>query len=139
MTPAVITVIVFALWTLVVLLAGVGVRRWYLILCKQTPLTCFPADVAHGSPAYRRAMRAHVNCVENLPVYAAIVLTSEIYHSGSAVITPLSIVFILCRVTQSCVHLLFPETNATVGLRFGFFITQIVIMIWMAIAALPIG
>ena len=29
----------------------------------------WPADVPHGSDRYRRTMRAHLNCVENLPLF----------------------------------------------------------------------
>jgi hypothetical protein len=78
----------FAGWTLLVLLAGVGVRRWLLIFSGQASLTSFPGDTPHGSPAYRRATRAHANCVENLPVFAAIVLTAHdnrpAFHEFSA-------------------------------------------------------
>ena len=49
----------FACWTLLVLLVGVGVRRWLLIFSGRAALTSFPGDTAHGSPAYRRAVRAH--------------------------------------------------------------------------------
>jgi uncharacterized MAPEG superfamily protein len=43
-------------------------------LSGRAKLNEFPADVPHGSARYRRAMRAHANCVENLPVYTAVVV-----------------------------------------------------------------
>src|ERR1700760_246425 len=98
MTIPLWTLLGFAAWTIGVLMAGVGIRRWYLILSRQAALTCFPGDVAHGSTAYRRAMRAHANCVENLPVYGAIVLTAEVAHVIPARMNMLALVFIVCRV-----------------------------------------
>ena len=74
MTILLWTVVAFTAWTILVLLAGVGINRWMLILTGQRNLTDFPADQPHGSIAYRRAVRAHANCVENLPVYTALAL-----------------------------------------------------------------
>lgn len=139
MSPALSSVTAFAAWTLLVLLAGVGTRRWYLILSRRAALTSFPADTPHGSSAYRRAVRAHANCVENLPVYAAIIFASEIAHRVPAHMTELAIAFITCRVAQSSVHMLLPETNTTVAIRFGFFFAQIAIMFWIIGALLTFG
>ncbi len=122
----------FACWTLLVLMIGVGIRRWTLILTGRAQLTDFPADVAHGSTAYRRAMRAHANCVENLPVYGAIVLTAFAAHVASPTMDWLTLVFMGARVCQTIVHMAFAETNATVLARFSFFFVQIVTMGWMA-------
>jgi hypothetical protein len=121
----------FAAWTLIVLMVGIGIRRWALILTGRAQLTDFPADIAHGSPAYRRAMRAHANCVENLPVYGAIAVTAFAAQASSPVMDTLAVVFMSARVCQTLVHMSFGETNATVLARFGFFFAQIVIMFWM--------
>ncbi len=139
MSPALISVIAFAAWTLTVLLAGVGTRRWYLILSGRAPITSFPADTPHGCAAYRRSMRAHANCVENLPVYASIVFASEIAHIVPAHMTALAIAFISSRIVQSSVHMLLPETNATVAIRFGFFFAQVAIMLWMIVGMTLFG
>ena len=139
MSPALISVIAFSAWTLIVLLAGVGTRRWYLIISRKAALTSFPADTPHGCAAYRRAMRAHANCVENLPVYASIVFTSEIAHIVPAHMTALAIAFIFSRIAQSSVHMILPETNATVAIRFGFFFAQVAIMLWMIVGMAPSG
>jgi hypothetical protein len=122
----------FALWTIAVLLAGIGVRRWSLILTGRAQLTDFPADTPHGSPAYRRAIRAHANCVENLPVYGAIVFALFAAQIGSPTLDTLAVVFLIARICQSSVHLVLIETNTTVAIRFGFFFIQLAIMLWMA-------
>jgi uncharacterized MAPEG superfamily protein len=64
----------FAVWTLLVLFGTVGVYRWSRILTGRVRISEWQADLPQGSDWYQRAMRAHMNCVENLPVFAAIVL-----------------------------------------------------------------
>lgn len=68
----------FAIWTVVLLLATVGVYRWSRILTGRVPIREFRADRIEGENWYRRAMRAHANCIENLPVFAAIVFTLHV-------------------------------------------------------------
>jgi uncharacterized MAPEG superfamily protein len=123
----------FASWTLVVLLFGVGVRRWLLIFKGQAALTSFPGDQLHGSPAYRRATRAHVNCIENLPVFAAIVLTAAVAHLDSATMGALAAAVLGCRIVQTTVHLSLAESNGMVAVRFSFFLLQVIAMIAMLV------
>jgi uncharacterized membrane protein YecN with MAPEG domain len=123
----------FAGWTLSILLFGVGVARWSRILSGRAALTDFPADQPHGSPRYRRILRAHANAVENLPVFTAIVVVATIANALTPLMNTLGLVLIAGRVCQTLVHVLFTETNRTIGLRFGFFVVQIAAMIWMGI------
>ena len=64
----------FAAWTVALLLFTVGIYRWSRILTGRVPIREFRADRIEGDDWYRRAMRAHANCIENLPVFGAIVL-----------------------------------------------------------------
>ncbi len=128
MTLPLLMLLGFAAWTHFVLLVGVGVRRWLLIFRGQANLTCFPGDIAHGNSAYRRAMRAHANCVENLPVFAAIILVGSIAHLNPPHMDGLAVTTLVARVVQSCVHMLLQETNATIALRFISFLVQVLAM-----------
>lgn len=132
MTVPLWVLLAFAVWTVLVLMAGVGVHRWSRILARNAELTDFPGGVAEGAPIYRRAVRAHANCVENLPVYAAIAITAAIADVDTPRLDQLAIVFILARGGQTLTHMLFPETNRTVGIRFSFFAVQVFAMLWMA-------
>lgn len=123
----------FAGWTLVILIAGIGLSRWSLILTGRKQLTDFPADQPHGGVAYRRIVRAHANCVENLPVYGAIVLSIEISGVALPAIDTLAVAFIGARMLQSLTHMLFPESNLTVAVRFAFFLAQLIFEIAMAV------
>jgi hypothetical protein len=132
MTIPLWVLLAFAVWTIAVLMTGIGIRRWALILTGQAQLTDFPADVPNGSTAYRRAVRAHANCVENLPVYGAVSLCTFAAQTTTPLLDALALAFIAARVCQSLVHMLFVETNITVLIRFTFFLTQLVAMLWMA-------
>ena len=72
-----LTLLGFALWTLAVLALTVGVHRWSRILTGRGAIHQFPADAPEGPDWYKRATRAHANCVENLPVYTAIVVAAS--------------------------------------------------------------
>ena len=131
MTTPLWVLLAFACWTLIALMIGVGISRWSLILTGRAQLTDFPSDVAHGSTAYRRAVRAHANCVENLPVYAAIAMTAFAAQATSSTMDTLALVFIAARLGQTVVHMALVETNATVSVRFTLFLVQVVAMAWM--------
>jgi uncharacterized MAPEG superfamily protein len=126
----------FAGWTLLVLLAGVGTRRWWLICRGKAALTSFPADEPHGSTAYRRAMRAHANCLENLPLFGTVILVAAVVGLRSASMDVLAAITLGARIAQTSVHVLLPERNTTVAVRFFFFLLQIVAMIWMGVLVL---
>lgn len=121
----------FATWTLLLMVIGVGAYRWAMIFRGAAELTSFPGDVPHGSVAYRRVVRAHANCLENLPVFAVIVLVGAVTGLHPAGTDTLAAMTMGARIVQSSVHMLFPERNATVAVRFSFFLAQAVAMLVM--------
>lgn len=131
MTIPVWVLLGFALWTLSTLLGSVGVYRWSRILTGRARISEFSADEPHGEGWYRRAMRAHANCIENLPVYAAIVVVLVASGISGPGIDALAIVLLGARILQTTTHILLPPSDAAVGLRFAFFATQLVCMVAM--------
>jgi uncharacterized MAPEG superfamily protein len=125
------TLLAFACWTIAVLILGVGVHRWSHILTGRAELKSFPADEAHGPPFYRRAMRAHANCVENLPVFAAIVFAASAAGYASPAFDALSLAVIGARAAQTLTHLA-SGSNAAIAIRFAFFAVQLAAFIAMA-------
>jgi len=121
----------FAAWTMLVLVAGIGTRRLTLVFTGKAGMASFPADVPTGSNGYRRAMRAHANCVENLPIFGALVLTANAVGLRSVQIDVLAVIVMAARIVQSLIHTCFIERNATVAVRFTFFMVQLVAMLWM--------
>src|SRR5215204_7225303 len=91
MRVPVLVLLGFAGWTLLTLFGSIGVYRWSRILTNRASIAEWRADLPQGSDWYQRAMRAHMNCVENLPVYAAIVVALMASGLQSAVVDRLSI------------------------------------------------
>jgi len=123
----------FAGWTLGVLLGTVGLYRWSRILTRRAEIRVFRADAVQDEDWYRRAMRAHANCVENLPVYAAIVVAALAAGVDTPLLDGLALALLGARVVQSVVHIAFEETSAAVSVRFAFFFVQLVCMAWMGV------
>jgi uncharacterized MAPEG superfamily protein len=123
----------FAAWTLIVLFTTVGVYRWSRILTGRASIAEWRADQQQGSERYRRAIRAHLNCVENLPVYIAIVVASLAAHITSPILDGLAIAILLARICQSLIHVLVEQTNLIAGIRFAFFFVQVLCMMAMGI------
>lgn len=123
----------FVGWTLAVLLGTIGVYRWSRILTGRAKLNEFPAETPHGDDWYRRAMRSHANCLENLPLYTALVVVMVAIDVQSPMLDTLAILLLAARILQTIVHIGFQQTNMVVGFRFFFFFTQIISMIGMGI------
>ncbi len=121
----------FAAWTVLLLLGTVGVYRWSRILTGRVPIREFRADRIEGEDWYKRAMRAHANCVENLPVFGAIVLVLRASGIDSPTANAVSVVILAARIAQSLVHVSFVQTNAVVSVRFSFFTLQIAGFVWL--------
>jgi uncharacterized MAPEG superfamily protein len=115
----------FAAWTALVLLSTIGVYRLSRVLGGRAGMADFPADNVEGDDWYRRSMRAHANCVENLPVFAAIVLALCASGVGGPLVNALSIAILSARVLQSSVHICLVQTNKVVTVRFTFFLIQL--------------
>jgi uncharacterized MAPEG superfamily protein len=115
----------FATWTLLLLMATVGVYRWVNILFSKASIASFRSDQLEGEDWYRRGTRAHANCVENLPVFGAIVLVISAIGLNGPVVDGLSITILIARVLQSSVHVSHVQTNAFVAVRFSFFCVQL--------------
>ena len=116
----------FAAWTVLFLLSTIGVYRWNRILTGQTPIKEFRADQVEGADWYRRSMRAHANCIENLPVFGSVVFALYVSQLSGATISYLCITVLVARVMQSLVHVCLEQTNTVAAMRFIFYFVQIV-------------
>ena len=131
MTVPVLMLVGFAAWTVLLLLATVGAYRWSRILTGRVPIGGFRADRVEGADWYLRAMRAHANCIENLPVFGAIVFGLYAGNVAGALVNGLAVAVLVARVMQSLVHVSLVQTNLVASVRFGLFAVQIVSFLWL--------
>jgi uncharacterized MAPEG superfamily protein len=123
-----------ALWTLGILMFTIGVHRWSRILLGRAAIHEFPADAAGGPGWYQRATRAHANCIENLPVFAVIVLIAYLTGARGWLLDGLGVLILGARLVQSMVHISFVQTSRAVSVRFSFFMVQLVAMLVLVFA-----
>ncbi|MGD8316465.1 MAG: MAPEG family protein [Myxococcales bacterium] len=133
MTIPLYVLLAFALWTLFVLGATIGTYRWGHILTGRARFEDYGRYRIEGTGWYARAMRAHANCLENLPIYGAIVLVGVALGAGSPALDVLALILIVARVAQTFVHVAFEQTNVVVAFRSTFYNTQFICMIAMGI------
>ena len=123
----------FALWTVLLVLAGVGPFRVGQVLAGKAKANSFTPGTPHGPDWYQRLMRAHMNCVENLPVFAVLVLVGHTAGLRDGTFALLSQIFVAARVCQGIAHVA-SGRNLIVNIRFTFFSVQLavyLIMGWM--------
>ncbi len=133
MTVPVWMLLGFAAWTALLLIGTVGIYRWSRILTGAARIASFRADQIEGADWYQRGTRAHANCIENLPVFAAIVIALQAGNVVGALVNGLSIAILAARIVQSLVHVCFVQTDAVVSVRFTFFSVQLVSFICLIV------
>src|SRR5207344_3537267 len=92
------TLLGFAAWTLALLMATVGVYRWFNILFSKARIASFRSDQLEGEDWYRRGTRAHANCIENLPVFGAIVFALHVGQVTGPLVDALAVSVLFARI-----------------------------------------
>jgi uncharacterized MAPEG superfamily protein len=129
MSATAIALIGYAAWTML-LVGGIGAIRVAAVLGGRPEGNRFAVDGSDMSPFAQRLCRAHANCYENLPVFAALALTA-LATGHTAVTDPLALWALAARVGQSVTHLGSVSPMA-INLRFAFYGVQLVIqLLWI--------
>lgn len=119
--------VAFVLWTigLVVLLSF---ARW-------RHLAAGGSHRDFGVPDERRLMwrafRAHLNCLENLPLFATVVLVATVRGVVHPLLDLFAVVYFIARVGQTTVHL----AGRPGSVRFTFLVVQLLCLIGLAVLA----
>ena len=127
MTP-ITSLLLFAAWTLLIMFLAVN---WRLLeIARGVPANSWTRGSAKPAPAWvTRFEHAHLNCLENLAIFAVIVLAAFAMDK-TAVIAPYCAIVLYARVAQSLVHMV-SISPGMVLLRAGLFTVQVVLMFWM--------
>jgi uncharacterized MAPEG superfamily protein len=135
--PSITALIAYALWALLLVLA-VGTWRSFLVMRGKARANSFTPGTPHGTDAYWRINRAHLNTVENLPIFAAIVLSGWVVGQETVTFNRLAAIVIGARIVQSLIHIVSGSATA-VTFRFLAFAVQLVCEIWMAALVVHAG
>jgi uncharacterized MAPEG superfamily protein len=118
------------------LVCTIGYTRVSKVMRREARPNAFNAAVPHGSELYQRCMRAHLNCIENLPIFGALVwlgsatgVTGSLFQIAALLVLP-------ARVGQSIAHIS-SGRNRAVLIRFYFYCAQL--LCFAVLAALVIA
>jgi uncharacterized MAPEG superfamily protein len=131
MTVSLYCLVGWCVWA-ILLVSGIGIARVAQVLLGKKRSNEFPSGMQHGSDVYWRLNRAHINAVENLPIFAALILVAHLAHVN---LQTLAEVALGARLVQSLVHLSSNHVMA-VNLRFTAFVTQATCFMAMAVKLL---
>jgi len=127
-SPTAVALLGLAAWMLVLLFVMVN-QRGLLVLSGKMRVNAFAPDGSNTPEGFgRRLVRAHANCVENLPLLFAVLLYA-LATGNTAITDGLAVLLLAARVFQSVMHLI-SISPIFVWLRFAGFLVQLLIVAW---------
>lgn len=130
LSPTLYALTGFAGWTLILMLIMTTNRVLNSFGGPKIPMNKFSAT-GEDLPGFgQRVTRAHLNCLENLPVFAALVAATMLSEQFG-VMENTAMYVLYARIAQSVVHLI-SASLPMVLVRGSFFFVQVVLMGWYA-------
>jgi len=127
MSPTLTALVAFAAWTTLLVF---GLANFRILHAQRTKkaVNTFTADGSDLQGLGQRWTRAHLNCLEFLPIAATVGLVAV--AAGKASVTdPLAMVLFYLRIGQSVVHLI-STSVPFVLIRATLFVGQIAIVLY---------
>jgi len=121
--------LVFVAWTIALVLALTVVRLRHLRRGGSVRDFGVPDD----RRLVWRLFRAHVNCLENLPLFATVVLVAAVAGRAGSLLDGLAVVYLCARVAQSVVHVA-RGAGLRFNVRLGFFVVQLACLVGFVVA-----
>ena len=124
--------LIYIVWTLILALSY-ATYRLPLVLTGKKAANHWERGNAVDDPAILvRAKAAHLNCLENLPLFAALVLVAAA-TSQSDTVNAVAGFIVAARIGQSLVHLI-GTSFPLVFVRASLFLAQVALMLYLAVA-----
>ena len=124
--------LIYIVWTLILALSY-ATYRLPLVLTGKKAANHWERGKAVDDPAILvRAKAAHLNCLENLPLFAALVLVAAATGQRDTV-NALAGFIVAARIGQSLVHLI-GTSFPLVFIRASLFLAQVALMLYLAFA-----
>ncbi|MEO6697780.1 MAG: MAPEG family protein [Paraperlucidibaca sp.] len=129
LSPTLCALLCFTALTAALALSYVVYRVALVLSFKATANAWTRGAATHvDPPIITRLQHAHMNCVENLPVFAAVVFIAYAMNQ-LALLDGLAIIFLGLRIAQSTVHII-NTSPAMVFLRANLWLAQMAIIVY---------
>ena len=122
MSPSALVLVGYVAWILLLAIAILSFRTG-LVVAKKHAANGFAPSGEDISPFANRLCRAHANCYENLPIFAALILLALV-TDNAGITDSLARWALVARVAQSTVHLI-STSEIAVTLRATFHAVQL--------------
>ncbi|MDN5938227.1 MAG: MAPEG family protein [Salinisphaera sp.] len=134
MSLSLIALLGFAAWTLFLLVAIIAPYRVGRVLSGHAKSDSWTRGRAIEDPAFiQRVSGAQANCLENLPIVAAVILVAAV--SGQSAITDcLALWLLAARIGQSLSHMISVHHLMIFFVRFPLFLIQVAILVYWFLA-----
>jgi len=119
-------VFIYVAWTLVLMLLYAFPRVPQMLSGKKLPNAWERSEPNTDPPLLVRAKAAHANCIENFPLFAAVVCIAALMHK-SAVVDGLAAYLVGARIAQGVTHLI-GTSFMLVLIRATFFLFQVALI-----------
>jgi uncharacterized MAPEG superfamily protein len=129
MSPSLVALCLFAAWT-TLLVFSLAMYRVSVTARTGKAVNSFAPSGTDVDPFGQRLTRAHLNCLELLPVVGAVILSAAV-AGRSEVTDGLAMPLLYARLAQSAVHIASTSPPAVL-VRATLFVVQLVILaIWI--------
>jgi uncharacterized MAPEG superfamily protein len=136
MNASILALIGYVAWTIALVLSVVSYRL--IQMATGTPADSWARSKAPNDPdVIQRITHAHLNCLENLPLYGGVVLAAAAM-SRLAVIDPLAGWFLAARIAQSIVHVI-QVSHWMVLVRGTFWTVQMLLLIYWIVVLVRVA
>jgi len=125
----------FAAWTLLLVLVIFAWRGIGIVIQGKKANSWTRGKEADEPGLIRRIEHAHINCLENLPIFAVIVLAAAAMGK-SAVTEPYAMYVLYARVAQSVTHMI-GISHWLVLVRATFWAVQLALFVVMLLGLCP--
>ncbi len=132
-SPAICALLGFTALTIALAFGYVGYRI-FLVLTLKTAANSWTREAeTWKDPAFiTRLHHAHLNCIENLPLFAAVVLAAFVTNQ-LPVIDKLAMIYLGLRLAQSGIHII-STGPAFVFVRANFWVAQTAILAYWVLS-----
>ncbi|WP_323774695.1 MAPEG family protein [Alcanivorax sp.] len=126
--------LIYIIWTLILALSY-ATYRLPLVLTGKKSANHWERGKPVDDPEFLvRAKAAHLNCLENLPLFAALVLIGAATDQ-SVTVNAVAGIIVAARIGQSLVHLI-GTSFPLVFIRASLFLIQVALMLYLAFSML---